>query len=134
MESLKRAGTRCRDGFGRAGRPRSRGGAKQGDSRQRGRGFRFVPEREGRGTDAELCHQQRHARRGEGCKATRARRAESAGNSPAIKVTDYVKPGDPVLVSYRAADGKNLALAVRPISAVGTTGAAADSTKNIQAK
>lgn len=66
--------------------------------------------------------------------STRARRAESAGNSPAIKVTDYVKPGDPVLVSYRAADGKNLALAVRPISAVGTTGAAADSTKNIQAK
>lgn len=66
--------------------------------------------------------------------STRTRRAESAGNSPAIKVTDYVKPGDPVLVSYRAADGKNLALAVRPISAVGTTGAAADSTKNIQAK
>ena len=65
---------------------------------------------------------------------TRTRRAESAGNSPAIKVTDYVKPGDPVLVSYRAADGKNLALAVRPISAVGTTGAAAGSTKNIQAK
>ena len=66
--------------------------------------------------------------------STRTRRAESAGNSPAIKVTDYVKPGDPVLVSYRAADGKNLALAVRPISAVGTTGAAAGSTKNIQAK
>ena len=66
--------------------------------------------------------------------STRTRRAESAGNSPAIKVTDYLKPGDPVLVSYRAADGKNLALAVRPISAVGTTGAAADSTKNIQAK
>jgi len=65
--------------------------------------------------------------------STRARRAESAGNSPAIKVTDYVKPGDPVLVSYRAADGKNLALAVRPISAVGTTGAAG-STKTIQAK
>jgi hypothetical protein len=66
--------------------------------------------------------------------STRTRRAESAGNSPAITLTDYVKPGDPVLVSYRAADGKNLALAVRPISAVGTTGAAAGSTKNIQAK
>lgn len=66
--------------------------------------------------------------------STRTRRAESAGNSPAIKVTDYLKPGDPVLVSYRAADGKNLALTVRPISAVGTTGRAADSTKNIQAK
>jgi len=65
--------------------------------------------------------------------STRTRRAESAGNSPAITLTDYVKPGDPVLVSYRAADGKNLALAVRPISAVGTTGAAG-STKNIQAK
>jgi hypothetical protein len=48
-------------------------------------------------------------------------------------VTDYVKPGDPVLVSYRAADGRNLALTVRPISAVGTTGAA-ESSKNIQAK
>ena len=66
--------------------------------------------------------------------STRTRRAESAGNSPAIKLTDYVKPGDPVLVSYRSADGKNLALAVRPVSAVGTTGAAAASTKNIQAK
>jgi len=65
--------------------------------------------------------------------STRTRRAESAGNSPAITLTDYVKPGDPVLVSYRAADGKNLALAVRPISAVGTTGAAG-STKTIQAK
>lgn len=65
---------------------------------------------------------------------TRSRRAEAGGNSPGIKVTDYVKSGDPVLVSYRPADGKNLALTVRPISAVGTTGAAADSTRNIQAK
>jgi hypothetical protein len=65
--------------------------------------------------------------------STRTRRAESVGSSPAIKVTDYVKPGDPVLVSYRAADGKNLALSIRPISSVGTTGAA-ESSKNIQAK
>lgn len=65
--------------------------------------------------------------------STRTRRAEGVGNSPGIKVTDYVKPGDPVLVSYRAADGKNLALTVRPISAVGTTGAA-ESTRNIQAR
>lgn len=66
---------------------------------------------------------------------TRTRRAEGVGNSPGIKVTDYVKPGDPVLVSYRAADGKNLALTVRPISAVGTTGATpAESFKNVQAK
>jgi hypothetical protein len=65
--------------------------------------------------------------------STRTRRAEGAGTSPGIKVTDYVKPGDPVLVSYRAADGRNLALTVRPISAVGTTGAA-ESSKNIQAK
>ena len=65
--------------------------------------------------------------------STRTRRAESAGNSPAIKVTDYLKAGDPVLVSYRAADGRNLALTVRPISAVGTTGAA-ESFKNVQAK
>jgi hypothetical protein len=64
---------------------------------------------------------------------TRTRRAEGLGTSPGIKVTDYVKPGDPVLVSYRAADGKNLALSVRPVSAVGTTGAA-ESTRNIQAR
>ena len=64
---------------------------------------------------------------------TRSRRADSVGNSPGIKVTDYLKAGDPVLVSYRAADGKNLALTVRPISAVGTTGAAAE-TQNVQAK
>ena len=64
---------------------------------------------------------------------TRSRQAEAVGKSPGIKVTDYVKPGDPVLVSYRQAEGKNLALTVRPISAVGTTGAA-DSAKNVQAK
>jgi hypothetical protein len=67
--------------------------------------------------------------------STRTRRAEAVGKSPAIKVTDYVKAGDPVLVSYRQADGRNLALTVRPISSVGTSGsAAADSAKNVQAK
>ena len=65
--------------------------------------------------------------------STRTRRAEAAGKSPAIKVTDYVKAGDPVLVSYRPADGRNIAIWVRPISAVGTTGAA-ESFKNVQAK
>jgi hypothetical protein len=46
-----------------------------------------------------------------------------------------VKVGDPVLVSYRQADGRNLALTVRPISSVGTIGAAAaESAKNVQAK
>ena len=46
-----------------------------------------------------------------------------------------MKAGDPVLVSYRLADGKNLAHTVRPISAVGTSGAAAvESPKNVQAK
>ena len=67
--------------------------------------------------------------------STRTRRAEAVGNSPAIKVTDYVKAGDPVLVSYRQADGRNLALTVRPISSVGTTGVAAtEPAKNVQAK
>lgn len=67
--------------------------------------------------------------------STRTRQAEAVGKSPGIKVTDYVKAGEPVLVSYRQADGRNLALTVRPISAVGTTGAAeAESAKNIQAK
>lgn len=65
--------------------------------------------------------------------STRSRRAEAVGKSPGIKVTDYVHSGDPVLVSYRQADGKNLALTVRPIAAVGT-GGAADSAKNVQAK
>jgi hypothetical protein len=64
--------------------------------------------------------------------STRTRRAEAAGTSAGIKVTDYVKPGDAVLVSYRPADGKNLAVWVRPISAVGTTGA--DPSKNVQAR
>ena len=64
---------------------------------------------------------------------TRSRRAEAVGSSAGIKVTDYVKAGDPVLVSYRAADGRNLALTVRPIAAIGTTGAAEDF-KNVQAK
>lgn len=67
--------------------------------------------------------------------STRTRQAEGVGKSPEIKVTDYVKAGDPVLVSYRQADGKNVALTVRPISAVGTSGqAAAESAKNVQAK
>jgi hypothetical protein len=67
--------------------------------------------------------------------STRTRQAEAVGKSPAIKVTDYVKAGDPVLVSYRLADGKNLALTVRPVSAAGSDGAAAaDSAKNIQAR
>jgi hypothetical protein len=65
--------------------------------------------------------------------STRTRRAEGVGTSPGIKVTDYLKAGDPVLVSYRAVDGKNLAQTIRAISAVGTTGAA-DSSKNIQAR
>ena len=64
---------------------------------------------------------------------TRSRRAEAFGSSAGIKVTDYVKAGDPVLVSYRAADGRNLALTVRPIAAIGTTGAA-EAFKNVQAK
>jgi len=66
---------------------------------------------------------------------TRTRQAEAVGKSPAIKVTDYVKAGDPVLVSYRQADGRNLALTVRPISSVGTSGAAAaEHAKNVQAR
>jgi hypothetical protein len=67
--------------------------------------------------------------------STRTRRAEAVGKSPAIKVTDYVKAGDPVLVSYRQADGRNLALTVRAISSVGTSGAAAaEHAKNVQAR
>jgi hypothetical protein len=66
--------------------------------------------------------------------STRTRRAEAIGDSPAIKVTDYVKSGDPVLVSYRVVDGKNFATVVRPISAAGGTSASADSAKNVQAK
>jgi hypothetical protein len=65
--------------------------------------------------------------------STRTRRAESAGTSPAIKVTDYVKAGDPVLVGYRPADGRNIAVWVRPIAAVGTSGAG-ESAKNVQAR
>ena len=67
--------------------------------------------------------------------STRTRRAEGEGKSPAIKITDYVKAGEPVLVSYRQADGKNLALSVRPVSSAGSSdGPSADATKNVQAK
>jgi hypothetical protein len=58
--------------------------------------------------------------------STRIRRAEFAGVSPQIRVTDYVEAGRPVLVSYREIEGKNHALIVRPISSAGSVGAASD--------
>lgn len=64
----------------------------------------------------------------------RTRQAETVGKSPGIKVTDYVKPGEPVLVSYRQVNGKNVAVRVRPISSAGSTGAAADAVKNVEGK
>jgi Domain of unknown function (DUF5666) len=66
--------------------------------------------------------------------STRTRAAEAAGGSAAIKVSDYVKVGSPVLVSYRETDGRNHALNVRPISSAGGGGAAEDDVKNVQGK
>jgi|SoiMethySBSTD1v2_1073268.scaffolds.fasta_scaffold00110_60 hypothetical protein len=66
---------------------------------------------------------------------TRSRQAEAVGKSAGIKVTDYVKAGDPVLVSYRQVNGKNQAIVVRPVSSAGSAGSAAkDSLKNVQGR
>jgi hypothetical protein len=66
---------------------------------------------------------------------TRTREAKAAGKESAgIKVTDYVKAGGAVLVSYREVDGKNRALIIRSISSAGSGGEAAanvDATKNV---
>ena len=64
---------------------------------------------------------------------TRSRRAAADGKDNAgIKVTDYVKAGNAVLVSYTVIDGKNRALVVRPIPSAGD--AQVESAKNIQGK
>jgi hypothetical protein len=52
----------------------------------------------------------------------RTRQARSAGVSSGIRVTDYVKAGGAVAVSYREIDGKNRALTVRPIASAGSGG------------
>ena len=66
---------------------------------------------------------------------TRTRDAKAAGKESAgIKVTDYLKPGGAVLVSYREVDGKNRALSIRSISSAGSVGGEAatsvEATKN----
>jgi hypothetical protein len=67
---------------------------------------------------------------------TRSRQAKAAGVSSGIKVTDYVKTGRPVSVSYTEAGGKNHALTVRPIASAGSGGGAVseDDAKNVQGK
>ena len=66
----------------------------------------------------------------------RTRQAKAAGVSSGIKVTDYVKNGRAVFVSYKEADGKNHALIVRPIASTGSGGGATsdDEEKNAQGK
>jgi hypothetical protein len=69
--------------------------------------------------------------------STRTRRAEAAGKESAgIKITDYVKAGSNVLVSYREDGGKNHALSVRPIASAGSGGGSpgAEAAKNVQGK
>jgi hypothetical protein len=67
---------------------------------------------------------------------TRSRQAKAAGVSSGIKVTDYVKTGRPVSVSYTEAGGKNHALTVRPIASAGSGGGAIseDGAKNVLGK
>ena len=67
---------------------------------------------------------------------TRSRQAEAAGKSAGIKVTDYVKAGGNVLVTYRQASGKNVAVNIRPVSSAGGAAEsnAAPVTKNVQGK
>jgi hypothetical protein len=64
----------------------------------------------------------------------RTRLARSAGGSVinGIKVTDYVKAGHPVFVSYREIDGENHAFTVRPIASAGPGGGStSDESPNI---
>ena len=63
---------------------------------------------------------------------TRTRRAKAAGKESAeIKLTDYVKTGGAVLVSYSEVAGKNRALSVRSISSAGSGGG--EAAKNVEA-
>lgn len=67
--------------------------------------------------------------------STRTRQAEATGKEPAIKVTDYVKTGGAVLVSYREVAGKNHATTIRPIAAAGSASAKSDNAmKNVQGR
>jgi len=47
------------------------------------------------------------------------RKVREAGGR-GIKITEFVKPGQPVLVTYREANGRNQAVTVRPISSAGS--------------
>jgi hypothetical protein len=49
------------------------------------------------------------------------RKARAAGGS-GVKITEFVKSGSAVLVTYRETNGKNQAVSVRPISSAGTSG------------
>ena len=66
--------------------------------------------------------------------STRKRQSANAGKEANIKITDYLKAGSAVLVSYREAGGQNQAVNIRPISSAGSTDAAAPPTKNVQGK
>ena len=64
---------------------------------------------------------------------TRTRQAKAAGkDSAGIKLTDYVRVGNAVLVSYREVDGKNRALSIRSIASAGSGGG--EAAKNVQGK
>ena len=49
------------------------------------------------------------------------RKVREAGGS-GIKITEFVKTGNPVLVTYRETNGRNQAVSVRPISSAGPGG------------
>jgi hypothetical protein len=59
----------------------------------------------------------------------KTRTARAAGGS-GISITEFVKTGKPVLVTYRETNGRNQAVSVRPISAAGS----ADAPKSDAAK
>src|SRR5262245_2276592 len=48
--------------------------------------------------------------------AARQTRQAGTGNTQGVKMTQYLKSGDPVLVHYKDADGRMTALSVRPVS------------------
>jgi hypothetical protein len=49
----------------------------------------------------------------------RTRTAKEAGGS-GVRITEFVKTGKPVLVTYRESNGRNQAVSVRPISTAGS--------------
>jgi len=61
--------------------------------------------------------------------AARKSRDAKATDTPGVTITEYVKPGTPVVVRYEEANGVNRALYVRPVSSAGDGSAPSEAAK-----